>query len=125
MSQIKYIDDENLLTLTKKALVSENPYKVEYLKNISKISNIVLLKDIILKTNDKELITAYVYLANDISLLYKHFSSYENFTRWVNLFVIKTGNETMHDWALNNISQEKIYKDMNLTDEMIDTLLRK
>ena len=102
-SDIEYIDDENIIRITKD--IVNNIYNhrklhvglISYFEFIDKISDIKVIKDFILKTDDKYVIACYIYVSHDDELLYKYFDKFLSF-KWY----IMNNNPELKEFNYNN-----------------------
>ncbi len=123
MALVNSINKDVILNFENVLFSNNNPYLIQFFDNLNKIFDIKQIKDVVINSNNNTLILKYIYYTNDIKLLYEKYNSVSAFKNdCIKLLLIK--QETLDNWIINNISQEKIYKDMNLTDEMIDSILK-
>ena len=62
VSNIKYLDDENILKLAPYYVIPTNYFVIDFLRNVKNITNIEILKNLVIKTNDEEIFKYFIML---------------------------------------------------------------
>ena len=98
ISNIKYLDSNSMIKMFN-ALLSLHDKKLifKFLESISKNTDIYPLKDIILNTNDMDLIAEYLFLRSDEATIKKVFKDKDTYQK----YVISKGIAKTYDFKIN------------------------
>ena len=70
--KIKYLDDNNILKIAPYFINNSNKYVYDFMNMVNEITDIRIIKDIVLQSNDLHIATHYMYLAHDKELIRKY-----------------------------------------------------